>query len=65
MHLYTSTLSNLLAVIPYFIRKRLLAKNENNIEIIKAIDKKETNDEIDLIYNDIHYIESEKKKKKI
>ena len=64
MHLYTSTLSNLLAVIPYFIRKRLLAKNENNIEIIKAIDKKETNDEIDLIYNDIHYIESEKKKKK-
>ena len=66
MHLYIKSLSNFLAVIPFLIRKRILRKNENNIEDNKIEGKieTETEDKLDLIYNNNHLIESEKKKKK-
>ena len=64
LHIYTTILSNFLAVIPYLIRKRIIRKNEENIEDYKIEDKKEKNDDLPLIYNDNKYIETEKKKKK-
>ena len=64
IHLYISNLSNFLAIIPYLIRKRILRKNEENIENYKTEEKTEKDDELFLIYNDTKYIETEKKKKK-
>ena len=62
--LYIYNLSDFLAIIPYFIRKRLLKKKEENI-IINTDDtegKKHLYDSA-LIYNDNIKIESNKKKK--
>ena len=64
LHLYTTNLSNFLAIIPYFIRKRIIRKKEENIEDSKTEDKKEKDDDLSLIYNDNKYVQSEQKKKK-
>ena len=64
LNLYIINLSYFLAVIPYLIRKRIIRKNEENIENNKTEYKKEKNDDLPLIYNDNQYIETEKKKKK-
>ena len=64
LNLFTRNLSNFLAIIPYLIRKRILRKNEENIENYKTEEKTEKDDELFLIYNDTKYIETEKKKKK-
>ena len=64
IHFYTANFSDFLAIIPYFIRKRILRKNEENNEDIKTEDKKEKDGDLPLIYNDNKYIESEKKKNK-
>ena len=63
-HLYIYNLSDFLAIIPYFIRKRLLKKKEENIIINTddTEDKKHLYDSA-LIYNDNIKIESNKKKK--
>ena len=64
LHLYITNLSNFLAIIPYFIRKRIIRKKEENIEDSKTEDKKEKDDDLSLIYNDNKYVQSEQKKKK-
>ncbi len=40
LHLYTTNLSNFLAIIPHLIRKKILRKNKENIENFKKEDKK-------------------------
>ena len=60
-YLYISNVSDLLAIIPYFIRKKLVKKEENIINV-KNEDKKNS-DERHLIYND--YEKSMVKKKEI
>ena len=64
MNLYISNLSDFLVIIPYLIRKRILRKNEENIENYKTEEKTEKDDGLFLIYNDIIFIETEKKKNK-
>ena len=62
--LYIYNLSDFLAIIPYFIRKKLLKKKEENINI--KIDDTDNNKQFDytaLIYNDNNTLVSIKKKK--
>ena len=62
--LYVSIVSYFLAIIPHFIRKRLLKTKEGNITNIK-IEDSETADDIKLIYNDKNLSETNKKKNTI
>ena len=62
--LYANNLSDFLAIIPYFIRKKLLNKKKENIMKMETEDNK-TNDDLSLIYTDNKKLISDKKKKKI
>ena len=50
INLYVEHISDFLAIIPYFIRKALLKKAEDNITNIKNEDNKNTHNS-NLIYN--------------
>ena len=62
LHMYT--LSDFIAIIPYFIRKIQLKKKKNINEIKKNEDEKVSNDNA-LIYNDNNLLLSSKKNKVI
>ena len=62
--LYIAKLSDFLAIIPYFIRKKLLKKNQEDIPDIKIEDNKNSDDP-KLIYNDNNKSVINKKKKTI
>ena len=64
LDLYIANISDFLAIIPHFIRKRLLKKMQENITSIKIEDNNYT-DVKPLIYNDSSISEINKKKKKI
>ena len=64
INLYVEHISDFLAIIPYFIRKALLKKAEDNITNIKNEDNKNTHNS-NLIYNNRIKIISKEKKKKI
>ena len=64
LDLYIANISDFLAIIPHFIRKRLLKKKGENITNIK-IEDIELADDIKLIYNDNKISETNKKKKAI
>ena len=68
LKLYISNLSDFIAVIPYFIRKKLLRKREENIksDIINSKENEIENPEsLSLIYTDTKMIETAKREKKI
>ena len=68
LKLYISNLSDFIAVIPYFIRKKLLRKREENIksDIINSKENEiENSESLSLIYTDTKMIETDKRKKKI
>ena len=68
LKLYISNLSDFIAVIPYFIRKKLLRKREENIksDIINSKENEiENSESLSLIYTDTKMIETAKRKKKI
>ena len=60
-HLYTYNISDFLAIIPFFIRKRLLKRKERIITDIQIEDN--NNDISQLIYNDNKLSITNKKKK--
>ena len=68
LNLYIANISNFIAIIPYFIRKKLLGINNDNKEKEINLDRKSTKmsenkEQIELIYNDFAQYESEKRKK--
>ena len=68
LNLYIANISNFIAIIPYFIRKKLLGINNDNKEKEINLDRKNTKmsenkEQIELIYNDFAQYESEKRKK--
>ena len=68
LNLYIANMSNFLAIIPYFIRKKLSRENIDDNTIEKNLDKKNTlkseyKEQYELIYNDFKYYETEKKTK--
>jgi len=68
LRLYLSNLSDFVAVIPYFIRKKLLRKKEENIKSQITNSKeneKENSESSSLIYIDNKIIETDKRRKKI
>ena len=64
LNLYIISVSDFLAIIPYFIRKKKLKKKEEKIIDVKTEDKI-NEDDIPLIYNDNENTEIHKKLKKI
>ena len=67
LNLYIANISNFIAIIPYFIRKKLLGINNDNKEKEINLDRKNTKmsenkEQIELIYNDFAQYESEKRK---
>ena len=64
LNLYIGNISNFFAIIPYFIRKKLLRKKNDNKNISKEISENSGNKEqLELIYNDASEFEKEKRKK--
>ena len=61
-NLYISNISDFIAIIPYFISKRLLKKEESSDTNIKNEDNKYCDDPHHLIYNDYNRLISKKKK---
>ena len=68
LNLYIGNISNFFAIIPYFIRKKLLQKNNDNKNIEKNMSKEirensKNKEKLELIYNDVSEFEKEKRKK--
>ena len=67
LEVYTFNLSDIFAIIPYFIRKKLMINNnvnkieEKGIENVK-IENTEDKEQLELIYNDFKQSETDKKK---
>ena len=65
LNLYLLYLSDFIAIIPYFIRKKLLKKKEKPEVTISKIDENNNSETLSLIYTDNKLIESNKRKKKL
>ena len=68
LKLYISNLSDFIAIIPYFIRKKLLMKKEENIKaknINSETNEIENSESLTLIYTDTKFFETNKRKKKV
>ena len=65
LNLYLLNLSDFIAIIPYFIRKKLLKKKEKPEITISNIDENNNSETLSLIYTDNKLIESNKRKKKV
>ena len=65
LNLYLLNLSDFIAIIPYFIRKKLLRKKEKPEVTISKIDENNNSETLSLIYTDNKLIESNKRKKKV
>ena len=68
LKLYISNLSDFIAIIPYFIRKKLLMKKEENIkakDINSETNEIENSESLTLIYTDTKFFETNKRKKKV
>ena len=68
LKLYISNLSDFIAIIPYFIRKKLLMKKEENIkakDINSETNEIENSEFLTLIYTDTKFFEINKRKKKV
>ena len=65
LNLYLLNLSDFIAIIPYFIRKKLLRKKEEPEVTISKIDENDNSETLSLIYTDNKLMESNKRKKKV
>ena len=65
LNLYLLNLSDFVAIIPYFIRKKLLRKKEKPEVTISKIDENNNSETLSLIYTDNKLIESNKREKKV
>ena len=68
LKLYLSNLSDFSAIIPYFIRNKLLMKKEENIkakDINSETNEIENSESLTLIYTDTKFFEINKRKKKL
>ena len=65
LNLYLLNLSDFIAIIPYFIRKKLLRKKEEPEVTISKIDENDNSETLSLIYTDNKLMEINKRKKKV
>ena len=65
LNLYLLNLSDFIAIIPYFIRKKLLRKKEEPKVTISKIDENDNSETLSLIYTDNKLMEINKRKKKV
>ena len=65
LNLYLLNLSDFIAIIPYFIRKKLLRKKEEPEVTISKIDENDNSENLSLIYTDNKLMEINKRKKKV
>ena len=65
LNLYLLNLSDFIAIIPYFIRKKLLKKKEEPEVTISKIDENDNSENLSLIYTDNKLMEINKRKKKV
>jgi len=65
LNLYLLNLSDFIAIIPYFIRKKLLKKKQEPEVTISKIDENDNSENLSLIYTDNKLMEINKRKKKV
>ena len=65
LNLYLLNLSDFIAIIPYFIRKKLLRKKQEPEVTISKIDENDNSETLSLIYTDNKLMEINKRKKKV
>ena len=65
LNLYLLNLSDFIAIIPYFIRKKLLKKKQEPEVTISKIDENDNSETLSLIYTDNKLMEINKRKKKV